>query len=715
MQLPTLDRRSVLPTVGPSVRVSETAPASGTAALADGLEGVADVAAEEVLRRDQEGISEATLRLAQFRNTADAEFDRRRDAAPLGADKFLPDYMGFFDSESAKLVQGAPTRRTRAFLEGALVRERGRLESAGRDFVAVSRVDKVTTEQAAVTDQAALQLRRRPEDFSLRMEEQAKYLETTGLPAATREALAGKGRATLAASAALGLGQQNPLALLTALNAAPGASGVAAVEALTAEQRERLRGMAEGLVEDRESERILAVYRTDARDGARLLTALEKSDLEPALLDGIRRKVQSGVSLLREERTAANVDRLAAVQRDISTGADLERTAGSLEALYRDGVLSPTQFASQMDRAYATAERVSVESAAAREISAAISEGLPLDPENAKHRSFLDVAFRDDVGTAAPGSALWQATALAYAGKVRMLPSSAGSWLRSAARSPDVRVALAAADFYGGLEQTSPEAAGIVDADARAFLGSFSAMRSAGADPERAFETARANVYETRRDVLAQRQERYKVEAKGNAAALSEYIDRDFDTPFTAQPAASVTLGADFHRQTAQYFAKTGDVALSRDLAWQDLSRVYGPSKVNGDAVVMPFPPERFGLSPEEVRTELATVVGPELAAGVLVIPDGLTLRLVSDALSGKPVMPSYRLVTPEGDLVTDAGGVPLRYTLPPYDVLTERVQAAGRKATAEASANVERVRRRRDLLDRANANPQGAPQPPRF
>jgi hypothetical protein len=589
--------------------------------------------------------------------------------------------------------------------------DRGRLEIIGDTNLEVAALSRrLTVDRGKVLADSAADRQAQSGDWSAVHEVYGRALESGLLSTTEYQDRIGKSAALVVKA----LAQREPLKILEALHAEPGSSGIGAIEALTGEQRERLRGVVEGLVEDEQSQSILAVFRHDAREGARVLAGLESSELDPALLDGIRRKVQSGVSLLREERVAANVDQLVAVERGISSGADLERTAGSLESLYRDGVLSPTQYASQLDRAYATAQRVSVESAGAREITAAIRDGLPLDPGNAKHRAFLDTAFRDDVGTARPGSERWQATALAYASRVRLLPPVVGSWLRSAARSPDVNVAQVAASFYGSLEQTSPEAAGGVDPDARAFLGSFSGMLAAGAIPGRAFETARANVYEARRDVLDQRKDQYRSEVKGNAAALDNYIDRDFDTLFSAQPGASVALGADFERQTAQYYSKTGDVALARDLAWKDLKRVYGPSKINGDAMVMPFPPERFGVSPGEVHAELAQALGAERAAGVLVVPDGLTLRLVNDALTGKPVMPSYRLVTPDGDLLTDSQGVPLRYTLPGGDVLTERVQAASRKAEAEAAANVERVRRRRDLLERARTNPQGLPEPPR-
>ena len=235
-------------------------------------------------------------------------------------------------------------------------------------------------------------------------------------------------------------------------------------------------------------------------------------------------------------------------------------------------------------------------------------------------------------------------------------------------------------------------------------------MIEAGAAPEKAFETARANVFETRRDVLELRIDAYREHAKGNDAALGDLIDRDFDTAWTAQPEASVFLKADFDRQSAAYFAKTGDIGLARDLAWKDLRRVYGTTEVNGSPMLSAFPVEHFGITPEDVRRDVDAFLkstGQKVnAEDVLVVPDGLTLRAVNDALTGKPVMPSYRLVTKSGDLVLGPDGVPQRFTLPGGEELTKRVKAEQAEREREAQAAVQAARelreRRAQQLDRA-------------
>jgi hypothetical protein len=417
--------------------------------------------------------------------------------------------------------------------------------------------------------------------------------------------------------------------------------------------------------------------------------------------------VNDSVSLLRAERQAEYTDAMARLETSIAIGADYAEAEGAIETLYRRGALTPAQYGSLKERSAVSAQRSAERQASQREILATLEAGLPLDPANSKHRDFLGEAFAMDAGSRKPDSPEWQALALGYASQVRLLPPQASSWLRSAARSPSVDVATTAASFYGSLEQQSPEAAGSLDPDTKAFLGQMGGMIDAGASPKTAFETARANTFETRPDVLKAREEAYKPHARQTDAALASYIDRDFDTAFRAQPLASQTLRADFEAQTRRYFLKTGgDIELARDLAWRDVRRVYGETEVNGVRVVSAFPVEQFGVSAAEARADVAdavrgTGIRPE---DVAIVPDALTLRSVTDSLSGQAVMPSWRLVTPEGDLVVDADGVPLRYSLPAGEELTKRIEAKRAKARADADAAIEEAKRRRELLRRTEA-----------
>lgn len=457
---------------------------------------------------------------------------------------------------------------------------------------------------------------------------------------------------------------------------------------------------------------LLGIWREDAVAGSQALRALEgRQDIDPARRDGIRKAVLSGIDTLREERQAELADDIVATTRLIDSGTDPVAATEAIDALYRRGALTPMKRAAMHEQAYTAARRQAVDTSGTQEFIGLIQSGMPLDPKNSDHRKWLDKAFGLDATGMAPGSTEWQGVALAYTGRAKLLPESAAAWLRQAARADDPGLATQAAEFYASVAQTSPEAASGLDSDTRAFLGSVSSMLAAGASPKSAYETTRQNVFETRPEVVKQRRQAYAAEAKSTPQAVNQFIDRDFDMGlFHSQPGASAALLADFERQAGTYFEKVGDIKLARDLAWQDLRRIYGPTKINGEEVVGLFPVERFGLTAEEARADIATSL--QLAgvtidpASVLVVPDAITMRRVNDAITGQPVLPSYRLVTSDGELVTDKDGVPLRYTLPSADALTQRVKDAEARAKAEAEEKINRAKRRRELLDLAEQNP---------
>ena len=607
--------------------------------------------------------------------------------------------------DSMSAVQLMKTNRGKAYLEQGLLEMNNGFEERAKLRQAQVNGARRLDEHDKGVSAAERALEADPSQFESVMREQDHALDVIGMDQLTRMRQKNATLDRLSEAAARGKATQDPIHVLEQLKLEkPDDPVIAALP--TPQSRARVQAMAEDSYDNQESARIMKLYRDDVRAGDRAVRELENSSLPPERLDGVRRKVRSSLDLMREERQAQAVDRIAGLETAISRGDSPVQVQREAADLYRRGALTPAQYASAMERSTSSAVRSAEAFAIQREIANAISQGIPLDPQNEQHRKFLASAFASDTQQLTAGSPEWQAVALAYAGRARMLPAPAASWLRSAARSPDPKVAEAGAQFYGSLDQVSPEAVGNVDSDTRAFLGSYSDMLAAGARSEVAFQTARSNVFEARRDVVEERRKVYGSKySEGNAAALSDYIDRDFDTVLSKQPEASATLSADFDKQTAQYFQKVGDIGLARELAWKDVSRIYGTTRVNGDPVVSAFPVERFGVSPAEVRKDLEAWLKQHPHEGVsadslLVVPDGLTLRAVNDAQSGRPVMPSYRVVTKDGDLLLGPDGVPVRYTLPSSDDLSDRVRKAQEKARADALLNVEQARKRRAAME---------------
>ncbi len=458
-----------------------------------------------------------------------------------------------------------------------------------------------------------------------------------------------------------------------------------------------------------ETQHILSAYEQQGADaGVSALGALSQSNLSPAIQDEVRRGVSSRLSLLRDQRRQEGVDTVASIERSLANGTAGRDTASQVDDLYRRGALTPAEFGNYIGQVEASTVRRLKEDAAAREISAALAAGLPLDPGDSDHRKALSSAFTNDTREMQVGSAPWQSVAAAYASRARMLPQQALAWTRQTMRSPDPQIAAAGAQFYGAIASTTPDAVGEIDTDTKAFAGSVNSMIEAGTSPARAVETARATVFDLKPEVRERRKDEYREYAKQSDLALANLVDRDFDPGlFTSPPSLSSSLAADFAGQSDRYFQKTGDIALARDLAWADLKRVYGPSRVNGEPIMIAFPPERFGVAPDEIRTDLGNFLkgNPQAdgssSADIFVVPDAITLRQVNDALDGRPVQPSYKLVTKSGDLLLDKHGVPKRYVLPSGEELGQRFKAAESKAAADAQALVDEAKRERERRQR--------------
>jgi hypothetical protein len=452
---------------------------------------------------------------------------------------------------------------------------------------------------------------------------------------------------------------------------------------------------------------VMAAYEAyGMQAGIDALVAAEK-EVPPQLVDDVRAQVNARVSQFRQVRREQRAQDIAGVESQIATQRADSTTRSAVDDLFESGALTPSEYANYHGQIDAGVIKRAKTDAALTAIGDALERGLPLDPRDKDHREALSAAFQAQTVGENVGSSTWRATAQAYAQRARMLPDQAIAWTRASLRSPDPAIASSAASFYGALQATAPDATAEFDTDTRAFAATVNSMMEAGTSPERAVETARATVLEARPELIEQRQTQYRQHTKSSAGALSSLIDKDFDPGlFGAQPAASAALSVDFDAQASRYFAKVGDIGLARDLAWQDLKRVYGPSRVNGDATVIAFPPERFGVEPTEIRNELGNFLkgSPQAdgsaAADILVVPDALTLRAVSDALSGEAVRPSYKLVTKTGDLVLDRDGIPLRYTIPSSDELGQRYRTARAAAEADAQRRVMEAKAERDARE---------------
>lgn len=491
----------------------------------------------------------------------------------------------------------------------------------------------------------------------------------------------------------------------------------ARVENALIDAKARIASAAKTAAVTAQANRILTLYASDGPEAGNAMLSRLAKKLPPDVMGEVYSKVQSGMNLTRNVKQEEHADELASIYQSISTGTAGPEQIASVEKLWKDNAFTPTERASLIGRIESTHVAHAGDQAAAAVIRESLAQGVPLDPANGDQRKALSAAFGEDARESPIGSPQWQGLAVAYAARTRMLPEQATSWVRSAIRSPDYKVAAPAAQFLGAVQSAAGDATSSFDASTKAFAGMANSMIEAGTPQEKAIETARQTVFETKPAIVEQRKTEYRTAAKDSNNALNSFIDRDMDTMFTRQPAATAALQVDFNSQAQQYYLKTGDITLARELAWTDLKRVYGTSEVNGVKQVMAAPPERFGIRPEEVRKEIGSFLSAHpqsdgsTADDIILVPDSLTMRATASIMDGTPQSPSYKLLTKSGDLVLDSKGIPIRYTLPNGEDLAARIKAEQEAATQKArqqvtDARAEREQRQKQAQERFMAQP---------
>lgn len=462
--------------------------------------------------------------------------------------------------------------------------------------------------------------------------------------------------------------------------------------------------------------RVLSAYATEGPQAGvaamqRFEALADAGKISREQLGDVQAKVQQGLNLSRNSKQEEYADQLADLRQNLANGSTNLDDVEKVESMWKDNVLSPTERAAFIGQI----EKNHIEKAGSRAAAQALQDsfkpgGLPLVPSNPDHRKALAAAFGDDVAQVPAGSPQFQQIATAYAVKTRMVPEQATGWAQAAVRSPNPQIAAQGAQFLGAVQASAPDAVSGFDADTKAFAGVVNQMIDAGTDPAEAVATARENVFNVKPPVLDARKKAYEsgrdALALGSTGALNSYIDRDFDTAFTSQPAASLDLQADFNSLTEKYFLKTGNIQVARDNAWRDVRRAYGVSEVNGSKTMMLAPPEKFGMKPEEIRGDIGAFLDANPQADgsgkddVLVIPDAQTMRSINDIVEGKPASPSYRLIGKSGDLIVGKNGVPKRYYLPDGEEFAARIRKAQADAQAVADKQVNDAREERKNLE---------------
>lgn len=502
-----------------------------------------------------------------------------------------------------------------------------------------------------------------------------------------------------------------------------GADGVIRAETALATARKRIEAEAKEATVNKYAANIMREYTSYGPEaGAAALEKLSNSGLPPDVQRQVYTAVNADQARQREIVQSQHAGELADIYRNIGANTATGQTQIDTDLLWNKGAFTPAEYASLSSRIDESRRQAMVDAALAGTIRQALEAGTPLDPNNANVMKALSATFAADTTGVEVGSQSWQAAASAYATRARVLPEQASTWARLGLRSPDPAVAAKAAQFLGGVDATAGDAYARLDADTKAMAGMINSMIAGGTSPEKAAEIARERLIDANPAMVAARQKQFTENLNGPGSAIAKQstsilrglVDDDFDPSiFGSAPEITQALDVDFRGQLEKYYVKTGDLDLAKSMAWSDLKRVYGPTKVNGRSEMMAFPPERFGITPEEVKTDLSAFLAKNpqadgsTADDIKLVPDSLTMRQIASVYDGQPVLPSYRVVTKSGDLLTDANHTVIRYVIPQAEELAKKIQEARAKAEADAQQMVDEARRARDShrqrIDRLN------------
>lgn len=693
----------------------------GVPALGSALKSVGD--SVELVNR-QDDATDLAAALSDLRLTAAKRFVDAQSSAKPGAENFTPDLLSTFDTDLSGAADKGRSPRSKRLIKIAGSELRNDLGARAIGWEAQQRTDYRKNAALESADKLRSVLELDPSQWRDAGTEQMAAVNALAIPPSEKLELARHIDASLTEGAAIGLAKQNPQSALAALKTTK--SGDARFDGLTSTARDRVEAFAHAQLIQQTVGRVMNAYESGGVDSGLQTThdvLADKSLSDDQKLE-IRSKINADLSQLRAQRKEEHAADLTTIDRALAADTAGNGTHTSIDSLYQSGALSASEQASLHGRVDDSMLRAAAAGASAATFNAAMAQGLPLDPKDAEQRKAYTAAFSQDVVGQQPGTPAWQAAAQAWTQRTRMLPPPAVSWLRAALRSQSPQLAANAASFLGATQAATPDAVGEIDADTRSLGGIINSMTEAGTPPAEAVTTARALVLDASPQMIEKRKHAWSGAGRdsllnGSPAALSTFIDRDFDPSiWTAQPDAvdprqARAVGAkllqnDFDQQTERYFLRTGDVNVARDLAWQDVTRVYGPSKVNGTNAMMAFPPERFGVTPDEVKTDVSAFLeaNPQsdgtTAADAVVVPDSLTMRAAADALNGEPIRPSYAVVGKTGDVLTDSRGVPIRYTIPSGEVLTQRLRDAQAKAAEIARAGIEKARAARAAKEAA-------------
>lgn len=394
-------------------------------------------------------------------------------------------------------------------------------------------------------------------------------------------------------------------------------------------------------------------------------------------------------------------------------GAYGPQIEGQIHALYKNGSLSPEGLHSLMDQSMHNQVSAITDDTDNQLVDAAIHGGQKLDPENKNQAKAADKYFTAHIAISGipPLSDAWTAGINSFARQTNIVPASALSQIRVGLLNPATAAQAAAA---GERIRAANPGLDPYDRDPRsaALASEINSNLKTGIAPPQAVQLATQTINrdEGERKIIDKNYSNIiRQNPDSNRKALQSALDAATPGLFAHAPAVPIAMQAENDRLVSTYYGLTQNIDTARTLAAKQMQTTWGVSRANGSPELMKYPPERLGVTPDMIRSDVASS-----AAGAGYTGDASQIHLTPNAYTDSTNGRVWTLThvdpqTGQPDVLLDNRNQPLMYHVPQgQDFAKARQQLINQKLDA---ARAERDQQRKNSAEQIQGEQQLADQ----
>ena len=292
-----------------------------------------------------------------------------------------------------------------------------------------------------------------------------------------------------------------------------------------------------------------------------------------------------------------------------------------------------------------------------------------------------------------------------YVGRVGIMPLKLERTLNAFSRNGSPEQAIAAAEMYGQIQQSTPQAFKDLPDETRAFLSMVNESIIAG-DAINAVETARKYAYgltkQEKESIKIQTQEWKAKNSEILYKKLGDKLEDDFDTLFTfGAPDAPEGMKAEYSINFDRHMMSAGaNPDIAANLAYQDIKRTWGITKIGGERKFMKYAPETVYAIPGVDSRWITDQFEKEMAeAGI-----ENAYLVVNPNTAGREKQPAYMIFAKDENgigkpvVVETENGIQIQQQWRPDFKLTEEYAAITDAPTGLPQGVKEKIQKKREV-----------------